>query len=328
MENAERSRMQLVEEWRHVRPGDADDPGANVFIDSMTLINRSYVYEFASEAYCRAHGRSREEIVGNSVASVWGESHFHNLIKKQLDACFAGNIVRYENWLELPMLGRRCYRVSYSPYFHDNGETTHAVVAALDITDVKKEEEALEKSEPHFRTVLKAMHYGVYIFDSEGRFAFVNDVVVKNSGYPREWYLGKSLFDLARTEERETLRNHFAAVVRGERVPPYEFAYRKATNDLGMGPYQRDSHQGGRPGRGGPCSPFGRHEAEAVRASAQGKRREIQEAFRRLQGCDVHYKQAGKTHRRKPRVPAPLRVYAGGGEGAERRRYICQPGRL
>jgi len=232
MENAERSRMQLVEEWRPVRPGDVDEPGANVFIDSMTLINRSYVYEFASEAYCRAHGRSREEIVGNSVASVWGESNFNNLVKKQLDQCFAGNIVHYENWLELPVLGRRCYQVSYSPYFNDNGETTHAVVAALDITDVKKEEEALEKSEPHFRTVLKAMHYGVYIFDSDARFAFVNDVVVKNSGYPREWYLGKSLFDLARAEERETLRNRFAAVVRGERVSPYEFAYRKATNDL------------------------------------------------------------------------------------------------
>ena len=51
MEYAERSGMQLVEEWPHVRQGDGDEPGANVFIDSMTLINRSYVYEFASEAY-------------------------------------------------------------------------------------------------------------------------------------------------------------------------------------------------------------------------------------------------------------------------------------
>lgn len=138
MEYAKRSGMQLVEEWPHVRQGDGDEPGANVVIDSMTLINRSYVYEFASEAYCRSHGRSREEIVGNSVASVWGESHFNNLVKKHLDRCFAGNIVRYENWLELPILGRRCYRVSYSPYFNDNGVTTHAVVAALDITDLKK----------------------------------------------------------------------------------------------------------------------------------------------------------------------------------------------
>ena len=232
MEYAQRSGKGQAEEGRHVRPEIGHSSGANVFIDSMTLINRSYVYEFASEAYCLAHGRTRKEIVGSSVARVWGESNFNGHVKKHLDRCFAGNVVRYENWLESPGLGHRCYQVSYSPYFNDNGEVTHAAVASLDITDLRKEEEALEKSEPDFRTVVKSMHYGVYIFDTEGRFTFVNDVVVKNSGYPQEWYLGKSLFDLVRPEEKETLRSHFAAVLRGERVPPYEFAYRRAGHDL------------------------------------------------------------------------------------------------
>ena len=75
------------------------------------------------------------------------------------------------------------------------------------------------------------MHYGVYTFDTEGHFTFVNDVVVKRSGYPREWYLGKSLFDLVRPQERETVRTHFAASVSGIQLPPYEFAYRRAAGD-------------------------------------------------------------------------------------------------
>jgi PAS domain S-box-containing protein len=79
---------------------------------------------------------------------------------------------------------------------------------------------------------VKNIRYGVFIFDTEGRFKFVNDAVVKKSGYPREWFVGKSLFELAGPRHSESVRKHFEASVRGEHVPPYEFAYRSATNEL------------------------------------------------------------------------------------------------
>ncbi len=231
MENPDKSKQQLTEPTQEGNKG-GDKSVASTFIDSTTLISRSYVYDFASEAYCRDHGRSRKDVVGNSVAHVWGEANFRKFIKKHLDQCFAGNVVRYENWLEFPGQGPRYYRVFYSPYFNVDGQVTHAVVASLDITDLKREEELLEKSEPGFRTILKGMQYGVFTFDTEGRFTFVNDVVAKRAGYPREWFVGKSLFDLVRPQERETVRGHFRASVRGERVPPYEFAYRRAADDI------------------------------------------------------------------------------------------------
>jgi len=209
-----------------------DKSVAGSVIDSMTLINRFYVYEFASEAYCRDHGRSRKDIVGKPVAQIWGEASFNKFIKKHLDQCFTGHVVRYENWLEFPEKEARCYRVSYSPYFNANGQVTHAVVASQDITDLKKEEESLEKSEASFKSILKNMHYGVFTFDTDGRFTYVNDVVIKRSGYPREWFEGKSLFDMVRPQQRESVREHFKATVRGEQVSPYEFSYKRAANDV------------------------------------------------------------------------------------------------
>ncbi|OPY66445.1 MAG: Sporulation kinase E [Syntrophorhabdaceae bacterium PtaU1.Bin034] len=231
MEQAEKSK-QLPAEPAQEKKESRKKPAGNDLIDSMTLINRSYVYEFASEAYCQDHGRTRKEIVGNSVSNIWGEATFRRVIKRHLDQCFAGNVVRYENWLAFPGQEPRCYRVSYSPYFSPTGQVTHAVVASLDITDIKKEEESLDKSEPGFRAVLKNMHYGVFTFDTQGRFTFVNDVIVKRSGYSRQWYVGKSLFDVVRPEERETIQKHFEASVRGEQVPPYEFVYRKAKDEI------------------------------------------------------------------------------------------------
>ncbi|OPY64345.1 MAG: sensory histidine kinase AtoS [Syntrophorhabdus sp. PtaU1.Bin050] len=231
MKDTVKSKQQPTEPSQESVEG-GDRSVANVLIDSMTLINRSYVYEFASESYCRDHGRSKKDIVGNPVAQIWGEATFEKYIKKHLDQCFTGNVVRYDNWLEVPGQEVRCYRVSYSPYFNAGGQITHAMVASQDITDLKKEEESIEKGEPGFRLILRNMHYGVFTFDTEGRFTYVNDIVVKRSGYPREWYLEKSLSDVVWPQDRERVQEHFKATVRGEWVSPYEFSFKKAADEI------------------------------------------------------------------------------------------------
>jgi PAS domain S-box-containing protein len=209
-----------------------DNSVKNPMIDNTTLINRSYVYEFASEAYCRDHGRSRKEVIGRPVSYIWGEANFKKYIKKNLDRCFTGSVVRYENWLEFPDKEARYYRVSYSPYANANGDITHAVVAYQDITELKREEDTIEKSEAGFKAILRNLHYGVFTFDTEGCFTFVNDVVIKRSGYPRKWYVGKTLFDVVRPQERASIEEHFKATVRGEQVDPYQFSYLRAANDV------------------------------------------------------------------------------------------------
>jgi len=231
MENVQNAIRQATESTQE-RKGNRDNSTKNPVIDNTTIINRSYVYEYASEAYCRDHGKNRREVIGRPVSYIWGEANFRKYIKKNLDRCFAGNVVRYENWLEFPGQEARYYRVSYSPYANANVEITHAVVAYQDITESKKEEDTIEKSEAAFRAILRNMHYGVFAFDTEGHFTFVNDVVIKRSGYPRRWYVGKTLFDVVRPQERESIEEHFKATVRGEQVPPYKFSYLRAANDI------------------------------------------------------------------------------------------------
>ena len=228
MDNIQREPTEIIKE----KDGNRNHSVINPMVDNTTLINRSYVYEFASEAYCRDHGTTRKEIIGRPVSYIWGETNFRRYIKKNLDRCFAGNVVRYENWLEFPGQEARYYRVSYSPYANADGEITHAVVAYQDITELKTEADTIEKSEASFKTILRDMHYGVFTFDAEGRFTFVNDVVIKRSGYPRKWYAGKTLFDVVRPQERESIEEHFKATMRGEQVPPYEFSYLRADNDV------------------------------------------------------------------------------------------------
>ncbi len=206
--------------------------GATIPDDFMTLVNRDYAYEFASDAYCSILGRARHHVIKNSMMNVWGEETFTTVIKKCLDRCFAGEEVHQEGWVYLPGQGLRYFHASYYPYFDDQGGITHAVAGLYDNTERKVEEETLKKGEAHFRMMLKQMHFGVFSFDAEGWFTFVNDVVVERTGYPREWFAARSLVGFVRREERDEVRRHFEASLRGALVPPYEFAYYDAQGNL------------------------------------------------------------------------------------------------
>lgn len=50
----------------------------------MTLVGRNCVYEAANEAYCKTHNKTREEIIGKTVAEVWGEDVYNANIKECL----------------------------------------------------------------------------------------------------------------------------------------------------------------------------------------------------------------------------------------------------
>ncbi|MBI2946384.1 MAG: PAS domain S-box protein, partial [Verrucomicrobia bacterium] len=107
----------------------------NTAKDFLTLIDSSYRYVAANDAYCRAHGKSREQIVGATVAELWGGEIFQTLIREHLEKCFSGQDVRYRAWFEFPELGRRFFEVSYYPHFGQEA-VTHAIVVTRDITDL------------------------------------------------------------------------------------------------------------------------------------------------------------------------------------------------
>ncbi len=123
--------------------------------DLMTIVNRDYVYEAVNQSYCDAYNKSRTKIVGNTLAEVWGEETFDKSIRGNVDQCFAGNEVRYENWFAFHGRGLGYYQVIYSPYFNDKGEITHVGVVSHDITERKHAEEELRRSKEHLEDLVK-----------------------------------------------------------------------------------------------------------------------------------------------------------------------------
>lgn len=116
---------------------------ANAAGEFMTLIDRNYVYTAANNAYCDAHGKSPNEIVGKTVADIWGREKFENTIKAYLEKCFEGNSVNYEAWFEFKSNEKRFYSVNYYPYFDAKGKVILAAVISHNITDRRRMEDDL-----------------------------------------------------------------------------------------------------------------------------------------------------------------------------------------
>lgn len=112
----------------------------NTTKDLLTLIDADFRYVAANDAYGRAHGKAREEIIGRSVPDLWGAEVFQKIIHGHLSRCFEGQEVRYQEWFSFPKLGRRFFEVSYYPYPAD-GPTTHAIVVTHDITELHTAQE-------------------------------------------------------------------------------------------------------------------------------------------------------------------------------------------
>ena len=65
----------------------------NTSREFMALISRDYVYQTANESYCRAHNKTREEILDRTVAKVWGQQVFDTIVKQYLVAVYGRDLL-------------------------------------------------------------------------------------------------------------------------------------------------------------------------------------------------------------------------------------------
>ena len=158
--------------------------------DLMVFVDSTYTYRAVNQAYCDEHQRTQEEILGHTVAEVFGENAFETTLKPHLDRCLTGEQVTFEFWWNSPSQGRRCVEARYDPFFEADGSVSGVVVDARDTTERKQIEEQLE----HLVAALEAANWELETFsDSLAHDLRSPLLIVTNFSHQLHETLGDSL---------------------------------------------------------------------------------------------------------------------------------------
>jgi PAS domain S-box-containing protein len=98
-----------------------------------------------------------------------------------------------------------------------------AVLLSLkDITETKQTQEALRQSEELYATMANSSQVGIYIVQ-DGKFVFVNPQFQKDTGFSADELVGTDSLGIVHPEDRETVRENAAKMLKDELNSPYEY---------------------------------------------------------------------------------------------------------
>ncbi|RKX28510.1 MAG: hypothetical protein DRP47_04175 [Candidatus Zixiibacteriota bacterium] len=120
-------------------------------------------------------------------------------------------VERYEEemgvWLDV-----RAY-----PVFDKQGEIVNVIEHLRDITERKKAEKELRKSEENFRSLFETINDFLFILDEKGCIQHINPVVEKRLGYSAEELIGKSVLEVHPPERHTEAMGIIADMLEGKR---------------------------------------------------------------------------------------------------------------
>ncbi len=171
---------------------------------------------YVNRAACRSLGYSREELLNLSVQDIdpnypiekW---HEHWKETKQKGSCTIQTHHKRKDGVLFPVE----LRINY---FEFEGHEYHCTFA-IDISERKQAEQALQESMEKFRSIVENAYAGIFTVDDAFRLVYVNDQVSALTGHAQDYLLGNDFRHLLTPEGRSLVVDRYIRRQRGEDVP-------------------------------------------------------------------------------------------------------------
>jgi len=181
--------------------------------DLIYFMDRNYVIRAANQKLAKAIQRdSASELIDQPVAQVFSSAMRNTRLYDSYREAFAGNVVCWEDWRQLPGLGCRYLDVKMAPYINAQGEVEGVSVVSHDITRRLRNQELLAERERYLSSLLASLPGIAYRSRDAWRekMYFVSSGCEDICGYPSEVLQGEHDIhwsDLIVAEERQAVRN-------------------------------------------------------------------------------------------------------------------------
>ncbi len=168
-----------------------------------------------NQAAADLFGWQMADFVGQPIADqvVAGE-RVH--VAEQEDKVFTGEAQRYETRIVNHTTGEeRDVAVSSGPFRVDD-ELIGTVATLRDITEPKRAQDTLSRSEARYRNLVESASDAIVTLDANGRFTTVNHAAEIISGYRREELVGQWFAPMLSDDELPKALAHFQKALAGE----------------------------------------------------------------------------------------------------------------
>jgi PAS domain S-box-containing protein len=147
-------------------------------------------------------GYKPEEIIGKAAKElIFVDQPNLETALANIQRIFNGEVIQSSEYQFKRKSGEIMYaEISGAPLYSD-GKLIGAVSVARDVTDRKKAEEAVRKSEEKYRTILEEMDESYYETDAKGNFIDANEAIARRFGYTREEFIGLNYKAITRKED-------------------------------------------------------------------------------------------------------------------------------
>ena len=172
-------------------------------IDSSTspisLKDRNHKFVVANNAFEELFGRANGTIVNNTADSVVSDDHAAMIRAHEQQVIESGKTVSQERVTTLPN-GRHieCI-VTKFPVFDADGSVKLLGTMMTDISDRKRAEEALQRSEQQLRLVIDSLPIGIGYFSADERYVLVNKTSASWYRTAPEKIAGKRIADVQKS---------------------------------------------------------------------------------------------------------------------------------
>ncbi len=154
----------------------------NSFPGRVAQIDRDFRYRFINNQFESFHGMKPDQVLGHTVAEVFGEDVFQQLLpfmQRALDGELVSTETRFETRNGKTFYGLNTYIPDRSP----DGTIRGIFGVIFDITKIKEAEEVLKKSEENFRNSMDQSILGVRIVSDAGTTLYANKALLDLYGF-------------------------------------------------------------------------------------------------------------------------------------------------
>ncbi len=168
-----------------------------------------------NQAAADLFGWPSADLVGQPIADqvhIGERAH----VAAQEDKVFAGEAQRYETKVLNHDTGEEHDVAVASGPFRVDGELIGTVATLRDITEPKRAQDTLSRSEARYRNLVESASDAIVTLDANGRFTTVNHAAEIISGYRREELVGQWFAPMLSDDELPKALAHFQKALAGE----------------------------------------------------------------------------------------------------------------